>query len=327
MARIFIDGFESGGMDAWDTVSGPVASASQKYTGNYAGYYSGSVYSIKQVPASATYYVAFKWYPNDANTRGIISFRESGTVHCSLNTVAAFLANIKFTGKRYSTIFETGAYTYEQLNWWFLQIYIYIHDSSGRFVLKINGTTELDFTGDTRNGGTGVINEIDVGYYDYASSYPNCYIDDLVVDDADYPGDTRIYGISPDGAGNSASWTPSAGNNYECVDEVPPSDADYVETNNNDQTDTHSMADMPSVYEVKSVQVHTRAQTTGAPTPQNIALVCRPPTGGTDYVGSDQAVGTAWKGFSELWENNPYTSSPWTESEVNGMEAGIKSRA
>jgi hypothetical protein len=146
-----------------------------------------------------------------------------------------------------------------------------------------------------------------------------------VFDNASWIGDTVVLGLSPSGAGNAAQWDPSAGSNYACVDEVPPSDTDYVSTNINDEIDTYAISDLPSVVSVKAVQVLARARKEGVSTPQNIALVLR--TGSTDYPSEDQALNTTFMGHIKLWEQNPNTAAAWTESGVNGIEAGVKARA
>jgi hypothetical protein len=327
MARVFIDGFESGGLDLWDTKSGVTTiNGTTKYTGNYAFHITGAGTSFveKNIPSNATYYFAKKFYLNQTGTGAIISAREGGTVHVNLVSLYSG-GSFYISARRANTQVASTGYIISPYVWYFLETYIYVHDSEGRIVVKLTGNTVIDFTGDTRNAGTGTIDNFRLGYDAYNQSL-NWLVDDLVVDDSNWIGDTRIVGLSPGGAGNSTQWDPSAGSNYACVDEVPASDADYVSTNVNDEIDTYSLADLSiSPYSIKSVQVMARARKEGASTPQNIALVAR--TGGTDYPGADQALSTAFMGHAKLWEQNPNTAVAWTESDVNGLEAGVKARA
>jgi len=52
-------------------------------------------------------------------------------------------------------------------------------------------------------------------------------IDNLIVDNAGWIGQTRIQGLAVSGAGTTTQFDPSTGSNYECVNEVPYSDTDY----------------------------------------------------------------------------------------------------
>jgi hypothetical protein len=110
------------------------------------------------------------------------------------------------------------------------------------------------------------------------------------------------------------------------VEEIPASDSDNVTVNSNDQVDTYAAGNLTgSIGSVVCVQVQARAVKEGASTPQNLALVVR--TGGTDYPSADKAVPTVAKSLCNLWETNPNTAVAWTESDVNGAEIGIRSRA
>lgn len=328
MSRIFIDGWESGDNNCWTTiVGGAVVSGAVKYSGNYSCYLNNGARVEKDIVSASTYYFAFKYRQEDIFVRDIFGVLEGITNHVRLqgvptNGALAFEAY----NEQGDTLLATSSHTFNANTWRLLELYIYINDASGRFVLKVDGATEIDFTGDTRNGGVGEINRVVLGYTGTTGSLNNGYFDDFVIDDAGWIGETSVYGLSPSGAGNSANWTPSAGNNWECVDEVPYSDSDYIYTNSNDVVDTYALTNMSvSPYSIKCVQAMARAQKEGASTPQNLALVLR--QGGTDYPGSDQQILTSFSGHTEMWENDPNTSSAWLEAGVNSLEAGVKSRA
>jgi hypothetical protein len=328
-----MDGFESGGDDCWDFVGldlSPYISGTYKYSGNY-GLYLGAAsnrYCGIYQPDRTEYYTAFKLYAV-GQSDSVLYFMEGATIHGGLACSASGAGfNFKVTrGHSTQTNLEIGSTLYNLNTWYLVECYFKLADSGGRWTVKVNGIQEIDFTGDTRNGGaSGVIDTLRVGYPG-GGWYPNFRIDDIVFDTTDWIGDTRIGGTLIDGAGNSADWTPSAGSNYQTVDEVPESDADYNYINTVDQIDTFSVGDVPAeAYAIKCVQVMARAQKEGASTPQNIAVGVRPPVGGTDYFSSDQALATVWKGHVNLWENNPYTAAAWTPTEVNSTEIGYKSR-
>lgn len=328
MARIFIDGFESGQNDLWIPAGSlaRVTASSYGLTGAYAWSHNSGGSQTKTLSSTplGALYGAFRC---NLYATGNISFFKLylGTTVLATIYYDATLDSIRIYRGDTATLLASGsdnAVPYQTPN---LIEYKYVPDSSsGIFQVKVNGILDIDYSGNTVPGSETTLDKVStVGAY-YGGQYH--VFDDLIFDDANWVGDTRIYGLSPDGAGATTQWTASAGSNYQCVDEVPASDGDYVSVNSNDQIDTYSLANLGvSPYSIKSVQATARAQKEGASTPQNIALVLR--QGGTDYPGSDQALLTSFRMFAELWENDPNTSSPWTESGVNSLEAGVKSRA
>jgi hypothetical protein len=109
------------------------------------------------------------------------------------------------------------------------------------------------------------------------------------------------------------------------VDDRPPSDSDFVSTNVVDEVDTYALSDLPSeAATIKCVQVHCRARKEGSATPQNINLAVR--TTGGDAYSADQALAENFMGHKNIWALNPGTAAAWTVSEVNAMEAGVKSK-
>ena len=325
MARRFIDGFESGTTDACDQIVGALpVGGSYAATGSY-GLFLDAIsthWRNVNIPASATYYYSMRIKTTNIGGLSICQFFEGAIQHIGFLVTANKIQVKRGT----TTLTDSGVNILSNNIWYLVSGWVYIHDSAGRVVVDVNGINWIDFTGDTQNAGSGPIDIFRIGSDAANGGVPRWYYDDIVLDNANPIVNSRIAGIAVDGAGNSTQWTPSAGSNYQCVDEVPPSDADYVYVNSNDQVDLYSLANLGvSGVVIKSVQVLARAQKEGASTPQKIALTVR--TGATDYVSSDQNLATAFKGHRNVWEQNPNTVAAWTESDVNGLEAGVKSRA
>ena len=328
--RIFIDGFESGGSDLWDQVYGGSLDGTTKKTGTYSFFANNTAYRAKSL-ASAIGTIYFKFYFYFTGSSGF------NNPVFSVSNTSGYQVTLYFNNPSRTFCFKLGGDTGSVLGglyspalgvstWHLVEGKITIDNASGVAQLKLNGNAglDIDFSGDTQYQSTGQITTVTLGNWTMGSSY--YYVDDFVLDDASWIGNTRIQGLVPTGAGNSAQWTPSTGSNYACVDEVPPNDADYVTTNSNDQVDTYATGNLTgAIAEVKCVQVQARAVKEGTPTPTKLALVVR--SGGADYASADQAVQTYFKSLSTIWETNPNTSAAWSTSEVDAMEIGIKSRA
>jgi hypothetical protein len=327
VARIFIDGFESGVHDMWDVGNATVVSSTGfDMDGNYCiDMNSSSEYLQKNITDDDEMYFALLYRVISATKgRGILSVWKDST---PLLTIARNGTNQyirAMTGGGDVTL-VTGTHALSINTTYLIEIRIKIGDAGvGRVEVKIDGVQDIDFTGDTKPGADTQFNRVRLGSTGDTDTYCYAYFDNFIVDDAGWIGDTKIQAILPTGAGATTGWTPSAGNNYACVDEVPPSDADYVSINAIDTTDTYAAGDLSgTIGTIKCVQVQSRTRTDGTPTPENLKLVVR--SGGTDYLSADKAVPAAEHGLCSIWETNPADSAAWEEADVNGMEIGIRS--
>ena len=324
MARVFIDGFETqkwlasdGGH--WDVEVGSGENVFAGYSSGYCfGRPSNSGNLDKYLPAASSYYFGFHF--KGTYFGALFKIYSGSTCLGSLyysSTTGLFSA---YKGDL-ATWLATGTIPINALEWCHIQIYYLPHATTGTFQVKVNGVLDINYSGST-SPSTVNINKFSLYCPGGSASF---YWDNVVVDDAAWTGVSRIAILTPSGAGNSTQWDPSAGSNYACVDEVPYSDTDYIYTNVVDEVDTYALSDLPSEAAViKCVQVAARARKEGSSTPQNIALAVR--TTGGDAYSSDQALLTSYTTHMNIWETNPGTASAWTVSEVNAMEAGVKSR-
>jgi len=326
MSRIFMDGFESGDTGLWNTVSGASVNTLAGKDGNYCvSIPSTYTYMIKQISSTSELYVSLKYYCGDFTGKAIITFFEGAIVHCCLmhinGLLYAYLYDVPFGNSSIPKIIVS--------TWCQIEIYVKIANSDGRFTVKVNGIACIDYTGDTQNGGTGVIDSFKVGYQAHSAlnGYAFCYMDNIIVDNANWIGSSSIQGLAVTGAGNSAQFDPSTGSNYACVDEIPPSDADYISTNVANEIDTYACGNLTgTINSVKAVQVQARCMQEGSPAVPKIQLVTRPTS--TDRVSASKDVQTFSPGVaSNIWELNPDDSAAWESADVNGMEIGVKAVA
>jgi len=327
MAREFIDGFESGGLGLWNvTIAGGkpviISTSGLDMDGSYCVDMNtgSSAYLQRGMVAASEKYFAFRYRPANSSAGILIWVYKDATCigHLRRYTVTGVVQAYVGT----SSLVASGTIPMSINTTHRIELYYKIADSGGRIVVKINGVIDIDFTGDTKPGADTTMNSVYLG--GVPAMAPYCYFDNLVIDDAAYPGNTRIQGIVPTGAGNLTQWTPSAGSNWDCVEEVPPSDTDYVSINSVDQVDLYGMGSLVgSIGSIQCVQVQARCVKEGTPTPQNIQLAVR--SGGTNYFSGNKAVPTVVGAVCNLWAVNPNTSNPWTQSGVDDMEAGIKS--
>lgn len=210
----------------------------------------------------------------------------------------------------------------------FIEFYYKLADSpDGAFVVKLNGITVLDYTGDTKPGDEATFTAFRLGYAGVSGRNANGYFDNIILDDAGYVGELHIQGCAVTGAGTtsqlSASPDDSSDDDYECINEVPPSDTDYLYSNTAGHVSTFATANLTgTIVSIKGVKVSARVKKNGAATPTNVELALR--SGTTNYFGADNAVGTSFASINKIWELDPDTSAAFLEAGFNAAEIGVK---
>jgi hypothetical protein len=286
----------------------------------------------KNVPSVASGIVGFAAYydpSSSAGTSSLVIFSDGSDDQVCLKVTAAG----KFQFYRNQTqIGSDSTLSLPANQWSYVEVKVLIHDSTGTAEVRVNGTAYLALTGqDTKNSANATFNKIRVGCicHHYDNQPFILQIDDFYYCDTtgstnnNFLGDIRVQALTPTGAGAYTEWTPSAGSNYQCVDENPPNgDTDYVSSATVGQRDTYALSNLTATTgSVKGVQVVSRVRKDdgGTRTIHNVVYASA-----TLGESSDQSVSTSYTTVTTIHENNPSTSTAWTISGVNGMEAGVK---
>ncbi len=132
--------------------------------------------------------------------------------------------------------------------------------------------------------------------------------------------------LRPDGAGSITNLTKSGcSNNFECVyDIVADEDATYViRATNSYASDVYSMEDSSvGAGTIDSITVFCRARKTQT----NGNIISTLYVNGTEYNGTTQALTASYVDYSDVWTTNPNTSSAWTWTDINNLQAGVRLR-
>lgn len=344
MALIFVDGFD------YFTASGGYEYLPGKWTGNIGG---GASYTMvagrhggyafqSRIDGSGLYKdlganyetliagFAF-WYTTGYSAVNATFFElmDSTTVHLYLRlNTSGELALYRGDG----TLLAEGFSVLVGSTWYYIEIKAKISDTVGTCVVRANEVVQFSISGeDTRNGANAYINRVRISGTNY--DVPT-YIDDFIVLDTtgpapfnDFLGFIRVDTIRPTGAGSNAEWVPSAGSNYQCVDETQLTAAtigsDYVTVSGEGKTDTYAMANAPvdmtgSIFAVATNVVAFKSGT--AVTSVVPAMLI----GGNMYSGeSFDASPAAYTNYQDFQTVNPATSAVWTSGELNALEYGI----
>jgi hypothetical protein len=306
--------------------------------GGYAGGQEGSLIGI---PSTTTVIVgvAVGMSAPPASNQAILSFGYSTNVmnvHLVESPLGEIIAyrpdpNHVLEPSHWTELGRSGAGVFP-IGWHYLEAKVKIDSSTGSVEVRVNGTTVLNLT--NVNTYTGwypatVTSVLLCGMNCNSNQFTYFYFDDLYIcdpsgsDNNGFLGDCRVECLFPTGAGAETQWTPSAGVNWENVNETPPDgDTTYNRSNTPGQADTYAMADLVSttgrIYAAQYLQ-YARKDNAGSRTVAPVARI-----GGVDYAGASVSVGDSYAYYRDIHAVSPATAAAFTISEVNAMEYGTK---
>lgn len=334
MARVFMSGAESGSTAVFFTSPDITAVTTQKRTGAYAFYTSTSNAYVKQsLPAALTeLYLRIGLYPiTNASGGGCVVefFSPTNTLQVVL-TINTLTRVMNYCLGNQTTVLA-GTHPLLLNQWQCIEVYYKVADApNGVFTVKLDGVTDIVFTGDTRNV------DATLGFVQFMYSVDAVktfgYFDDIAINDTagalnnSWIGRGGIYPIYPDAAATYTDLHASAGNAWACIDEVPPSDTDYVYDGTVDQKSTYGMTDLtPTTGTIDAINVIMRAKLDAAGV-GGIARLIR--SNAVDSQGADVPLDVSAKTITEIIETDPGAApgTLWTIARVNALEAGAVAR-
>jgi hypothetical protein len=234
-------------------------------------------------------------------------------------TLDLLRANTQITGGTSTNTIAPGT-------WYHIAVKVTIADSigAGTAEVQVNGLDWLTVAAgqDTKVSSNAYANYFRIGRS--AAGANNSSLLDFahvgVIENSDFIGPVRGINLRPSGAGNSTQFTPSAGSNYQCVDETPAVDTDYVYSSTVGHKDLYVLPDLsvsPNIIHTVQKNILARVDDAGTRTANAVIR-----SNGADYDGSAFAPALNYLYYSHFWDNDPDTAAAWTESAVNALQAG-----
>ena len=334
MGLIFIDGFDhygEGGSQPLDKGYSVGSTVYMEFRTGRFGYgrcleiSDSSGYATKNLGVNkSTLYFGVAVKKHEAGTPGVsasvplINFRDEAFV-----SQVGILVNSTYGINVYrdSTLLGSSAdNVFRDLYWQYLEVKVTISDTVGEVTVRINGVQVLNLTSqDTKNGSDYI------RYIKMVAVFNDliAYFDDLYVDDAQFHGDCRIKTFMPDSiSSTNNSFTASAGNKDECVDEtISNEDTDYIysDTLNHKQGFGITTGSLGTVIGVK-LNNHCRVDAGGS---RKITPLIR--SNSTDYYGTEtDFIPESYKFESEIFEDDPDDSNVWTQTKLEAAEFGLE---
>lgn len=354
MARLKTVGWETGLIDEDGGVSsanggsvGLVTSNPSARTGTYAlkctsiPVFSGHAFARRRITLPSTY-TELWWrllvFPQIASHEtAIFKTLDSGgnaQMTLTLDHITGLLR--AYRGDR-TTLLATSGVAVSNNAWTVLQIRHKVSDTVGVIEVWVTGVQTINFSGDTQQSGTANIKSFDLQAYRYTDAFGTsnsaCAFDDVAVNDTTgsrnnaKPNDGRVFYLVPTSAGDVtqlARGGTDSGANWSQVDEVPIGTSDDVRSDVDGQYDLYSLANTTVAGDVAAAVWTAYAQKSDAGL-AGIAPMLK--TGGTESEGSRVELATGNAFYQQIYEVNPVTSNPWTTSELDALQAGVKVKA
>lgn len=214
--------------------------------------------------------------------------------------------------------------------WHLVEIQHIPHISNGTLRVYVDGTLGLEAVGVRTSNTMNVNHDFDVGFHRCSSTAGNAgsfmAFDDIRINSVSgtrnngRPGDGKILPLLVTAAGAYTQLTPSAGSNFQCVDEVPPSASDFVSQNTVGLKDSYALSDLATTGNIQAVSHMVLAQNSDGGG-GSVGFLTR--SGGVDAESSPQAITASWTYYRNITEVDPSDSNPWTTAKLNALEAGL----
>jgi hypothetical protein len=225
-----------------------------------------------------------------------------------------------------TTLLATGTGTFAPGIYHHIEVKATVADSGGTCEVRIDGSVQINFTGDTRQSSSGTAGIDRIGFVGGGSLG---YWDDVYVLDTsgsvanNFLGDCRINTLAPT-SDSSVQFTRSTGaSNYLCVDEGRyNSDTDYVESATVGHIDKYGYQDLAAgvatVYGVQAICWARKTDATTRTMRQNIY------SNASTSAQTAFTLSTSYAPFAHIATLNPDGSVQWTPTTVNAALAGIE---
>lgn len=219
------------------------------------------------------------------------------------------------------TLLATTSASFTPNEWQYFEIKYKISNTVGTVEIRRNGVSVGTYSGDTQNTANAYATHMM-----FAGGGGNgMYVDDVYLCDGSgsdtFRGDCKVECLFPISAGALTQWTPSAGSNYQNVDDpvasapAPDGDSTYNSSGTPGNLDTFVYGNLATVGKtVLGVQIDLTAQKVNAGT-RHIETVIR--QGGSNYLSSEIGVSQGYTTYMKVYETNPHTGVAWTTTDIN----------
>lgn len=280
--------------------------------------------------AASVYFASFGTEPlvYFGNERGVSGTNQQTSSQSTIICVGMTAAGRLFIGRNSLTAIATSTNAFAINTWYRLEIKITgLDDADQTIEVRVNGVTEISFTGDLYTAGGKEIASVGL--------WPNrTRFDDVLIYDStgssfnDFLGDILMETVRPNGAGTYTNSTPSTGAAYAAVDDPYLQESDYTAIDTVNLKDTYAYGPLTATpTSIQGVVVTAQVKSSGT-VERRVRAVVRLGTGEEADSAAEQAVPldaspTGFKPKQFLFDAKP-AGGAWTKADIDSAEFGWK---
>jgi hypothetical protein len=229
-----------------------------------------------------------------------------------------------------STVVATSTATLVSDTYAYLEIKV-VFSASGSVTVHKNGVAIITVAShNTIPTGNSSANSVIFGNTDIVTGPAQTAftIDDLYICNGlgsirnDFLGDSMVTTLFPTGAGDLTQWTPFTGSNWQNVDDPLAPDAPYNWGTAAGQVDLYTPGNLAATpADIFGVQWNAMVRKTDA---SSYVINSAMKFSTIHYGTTGFTPNTDFQDFTDILEQNPDTSADFTESDINGMQGGIR---
>lgn len=200
-----------------------------------------------------------------------------------------------------------------------ITVYFKVHATTGKFDVYRNGALILSYTGDTTlSSAVSSFTGFTIYAWDNASTYLQAF-SEFIIADEDTRG-MRLKRLTVDAAGDNTAWTGA----YTDIDDTAVNDADGISSTTASQEvsfGTDVSASGTGTWKALVVSARAAKGTSG---PATLDMGVKTSGNAAQYPVSKSLTG-GLKPQQAVLTTNPYTSSAWTNAELNAVQLALRS--
>jgi len=334
MSRIFIDGFEGGSLDLWEDSSTGELDNSGLISGDYC-FSNGILHKNLQEFELQELYLGFhifrnymfnypillEFYLNFSNDITKMLFRKI-TLMIIKDKFGIHLTPAKSIQGQFSLC---DGIAIPDLKSHFQIGIKKILVNTIQLTVKVNNYTIIDSKhyGEWNNADVICFPENET-FGDLAIECPNeAYIDDLVFDNSELPGVSRIQAIRPSADGNENQFLPFPTNESKAniISAIDDDETSYIYANEGVSENSFNMSNLDvNVLKIKSIQTSTKARFRNRTGELRTGIE----SNGKIYYSNRRALTPEFIPFNTLWQKNPESNLDWTVLDIDSLQIAIK---
>lgn len=322
---------------------GPDAHSGGTATGSMLDTRAGIIIPGKQTEIYAGWWMYFTQLGGEAVVYNVPFLRLGDPVqryddpHVELNfTTRGSLLLTRDVGT--ATLIDTAANIVNILRWHFIEIRLLLGTTTGAVELKVDGVSVGTATStNTTSAGTSTSTSDIIGTFDLiGTSFVPWYISGLYINDTTgsapnngFMGPHIMETLRPNGAGFSTGFTPSAGSNWQNVDEdTQDGHTTYNEAATAATIDSFTYSNLVNTAtSIPAIGLNTICRKEGLPGSKKLRSRVRSSASdalGTAIALKSEETNSRYMHTRQIIEKDPNGTIAWTSTSVNAAEAGYE---